>query len=164
MSEPDAPWPFTFDAAGFAIRRAEAADASAIADMIRGVVATSNAPDYPVDALLQVIAGYRKERIAAALRLGPILIAEGAEGLIGTAALARDRIEAVFVLPAWQGTGVGTALVSQVVEAARGRGVRVLRVLASLTATGFYRRLGFVTLGAPVGERIPMVPMAIRLD
>ena len=54
----------------------------------------------------------------------------------------------LFVAPAWQGTGIGRALVEAAIAHCRGRSPHgELRLNAARNAAGFYERLGF--------ERVP---------
>lgn len=68
---------------------------------------------------------------------------------IGTGRLLPDgHVGRMAVLPEWRGKGVGTALLSHLMEAARRRGTRELALNAQIAAIGFYERFGF----APHGE------------
>lgn len=62
---------------------------------------------------------------------------------------AGDRVELqdLFVDPSWMRRGIATALVIQVVEVLRARGVSRLEVTANPHALGFYRSVGFVDIG-----------------
>ncbi len=72
---------------------------------------------------------------------------------IGTARLLPDgHIGRVAVLRAARGTGVGVALMDELIRAARSRGMRRVELAAQTHAAGFYRRLGFVEEGAPFEE------------
>jgi GNAT superfamily N-acetyltransferase len=59
------------------------------------------------------------------------------------------RVNQLLVLPEYQGKGVGTACMRQVLDDAAGRRLPVrLKVLkVNRRASGFYRRLGFVDTG-----------------
>jgi len=59
------------------------------------------------------------------------------------------RVNQLLPLPEYQGRGIGTACTRQVLDDAAGRGLPVrLQVLkANGRAAGFYRRLGFQTMG-----------------
>jgi predicted GNAT family N-acyltransferase len=84
---------------------------------------------------------------------------------IGTGRLLPDgHIGRMAVLPQWRRKGVGTALVSRLLEAARGRGVDQLTLNAQTSAAGFYRRFGFVEAGAEFMEAgIPHITMTRAL-
>ncbi len=57
------------------------------------------------------------------------------------------RFRAMAVHPAWQGKGVGTALMRALRERARTEGVSTLWANGRDTAQGFYQRIGFHALG-----------------
>jgi predicted N-acetyltransferase YhbS len=64
----------------------------------------------------------------------------------------------VFVEPSLQRAGIGQRLMEAVQAAAQEAGVKVLRVPSSLTAEGFYRRLGFQVVGEQVeGEERTLI-------
>ncbi len=68
---------------------------------------------------------------------------------IGTARLLLDgRIGRMAVLQQWRRCGVGSAMLTQLIEIARQHGHHKITLSAQLTAAGFYQRHGFV----PVGE------------
>ena len=60
--------------------------------------------------------------------------------VLGTAC----ELDGLFVEPDLMRNGVGRALVDDVVERARARGVRRIDVIANPTAIGFYTNVGFV--------------------
>ena len=76
-------------------------------------------------------------------------IAEDREGwAIGCGRLLPDgHIGRMAVLPEWRGKGVGTALLSRLIESARQLGMSELALNAQTSAIGFYRRFGFVPDG-----------------
>ncbi len=92
---------------------------------------------------------------------GRLLVAEVEEvGVVGFAALGPDRnsgfpsytgeLWALYVLPAWQGQGVGRALFAETVRTllAQGHGRMLVWVLKeNPRGRGFYERLGGVLLG-----------------
>ena len=80
---------------------------------------------------------------------------------IGCARLLPDgHIGRMAVLAAWRGQGVGRALLTAVLEAAKARGHSVVRLSAQTHAAGFYAAEGFVAEGAGYEEAgIPHVAM-----
>lgn len=58
-----------------------------------------------------------------------------------------DRIDAVFVAPAFAGDGVASSLVRQFESRAQMRAVSELTIVSSLNAKGFYESLGYWDFG-----------------
>lgn len=68
---------------------------------------------------------------------------------VGTGRLLPDgHIGRMAVLRDWRGRGVGAAMLSTLMDAARARGDREVVLSAQVHALGFYRRFGFVPEGA----------------
>lgn len=64
---------------------------------------------------------------------------------IGTARLTpKGQLGRLAVLAPWRGTGVGQALVTMLLDVARGRGDKRVFLGAQKTATKFYEQLGFI--------------------
>lgn len=82
------------------------------------------------------------------------VLARGPDGsVIGTGRLLPDgHIGRLAVAPEWRGKGVGTALLSHLMEAARRRGTTNLALNAQKAAIGFYERLGFLPVGSEFME------------
>lgn len=94
------------------------------------------------------------------------LLATTIEGLpIGCARLLPDgHLGRMAVLPAWRGQGVGRALLTTAIRAAKNRGLAMLRLSAQSQAAAFYARAGFVTMGEEYEEAgIPHVAMQTDL-
>jgi GNAT superfamily N-acetyltransferase len=89
------------------------------------------------------------------LNEGRTYVAEEDGSVVGFAtwaAQAGDAIETIeledlFVDPGWRRRGIATALVSQVVDVLRPRGVRCLEVSANPHAERFYRTVDFIDCG-----------------
>jgi predicted GNAT family N-acyltransferase len=72
---------------------------------------------------------------------------------IGTGRLLPDgHIGRMAVLQAARGVGVGSAILTALMERARERGDRAVLLSAQIHAQGFYARHGFVAEGAPFME------------
>ena len=76
-------------------------------------------------------------------------LAYAADGrAVGTGRLLPDgHIGRMAVLMDWRGRGAGAALLKELMDLARRRGHRRARLNAQTSATGFYRRYGFETVG-----------------
>ncbi|MCB9749431.1 MAG: GNAT family N-acetyltransferase [Myxococcales bacterium] len=135
MSDPD----------DIVIRRASADDAPGIAAVhvasIRGLASVSYTPAQ-IDAWTQ---GKTPDRYRQALAGGEVMFAaaRGRE-IVGFSAWQGDEVRAVYVAPAWARRGVGRQLLAAVERDALARGVRALRLSASLNAAPFYAARGYV--------------------
>jgi predicted GNAT family N-acyltransferase len=80
---------------------------------------------------------------------------------VATGRLLPDgHIGRMAVLSAWRGAGLGGRVLERLVELARERGHREVRLHAQQHAKGFYRAHGFVSEGDPFDEAgIPHVTM-----
>ena len=63
--------------------------------------------------------------------------------IVGTIGLGGDKLRSLFVEPGLQGKGVGARLVAHLEAHARKAGVAELHLSSSITARGFYERLGY---------------------
>jgi predicted GNAT family N-acyltransferase len=85
-----------------------------------------------------------------ALCIHALAVHEG--NAIGTGRLLPDgHIGRMAVLKAWRGRGVGSSILTALIEAARKRGDRELVLSAQVSAIAFYRAHGFAIEG-PVYE------------
>ena len=68
------------------------------------------------------------------------------------------------VLKGWRGQGAGKAMLRQLIDAARERGLREVALSAQVQAVEFYRAEGFAPEGAVYEEAgIPHQAMRLRL-
>jgi N-acetylglutamate synthase-like GNAT family acetyltransferase len=75
-------------------------------------------------------------------------VATEGEIIVGFGVLNREtrQIEAVYASPETKGQGVGLKLLQKLEEQGRDLGFEALHLNASLNATGFYQRAGYVAL------------------
>ncbi len=126
-----------------AIRDATADDGPAISDLIRRTVRLSNAPDYPVEIVELIVANFTPDKVAQRLAERDMFVYAIDERIIGTVGLGGDRLRSLFVEPSAQRAGIGARLVSYLEAHALSVGVTELKLSSSLTARGFYERLGY---------------------
>jgi len=128
-----------------AIRTAELADHDEVQDVRRrsslsnqgdreNILANPDTLDYDPTPL-------REGRARVALRDGRII------GFATTAGDDQLELEALFVDPPSMRTGVGRALIEDLVENAKARGITRVNVTANHHALAFYEALGFVDDG-----------------
>lgn len=87
-----------------------------------------------------------------------VWVADAEGEIAGMVALSLQdgaEVEDFFVEPAFQGRGVGAALMAELVAAARVAGATALEVDADPNAEAIYARLGFTTFGRSPSGSIP---------
>ena len=85
------------------------------------------------------------------------------DSVVGFVSWAGIELRTLYVDPAYNGKGIGEALHHACDEDARAIGRRIIRVDSSLSARGFYQRLGYnvvrKTFILNAGIRIPALVM-----
>lgn len=125
------------------IRRACEEDAEAISRVILAALRGTNSPDYSPAVIERVARRFSPEAVRILLNCREVFVAIRQQIVVGTASLEGATVRSVFVAPEAQGAGIGRVLMSAVVTAACSQAVELLRVPSSVTAEGFYSRLGF---------------------
>jgi GNAT superfamily N-acetyltransferase len=125
------------------IRPASVADVAALSDLIRRTVRLSNAGDYAAPVVELIAANHAPGKVAQRLVERDVFVCLDGPRIIGTIGLGRDKLRSLFVEPGLQGKGIGARLVAHLEAHARAAGVVELRLASSITARGFYQRLGY---------------------
>ncbi|MGV0761664.1 GNAT family N-acetyltransferase [Tistrella mobilis] len=128
------------------IRQAGTGDAEAISAVILRALQETNAADYTPEIISAVAAGFSPEAITRHMAGRRVLVAVYADDVVGTASLDGAVVRSVFVSPDFQRRGIGMALMAAIEAFARAMASPRLLVPSSVTAEGFYARLGFVAL------------------
>ncbi len=129
------------------IRTFEPADATAVSQLIRRTMRESNSRDYPLDRLQPLIDYFSPEKVRRLSQERVCLVAEANGQLIGTAALEGTELVTFFVLPEYQGQGIGTRLLAAIEEQARTQAITHITVDASVTGVAFYAARGYLRTG-----------------
>src|SRR5687768_10289731 len=103
------------------IRRAEAADEAALAEIRRHAILALAGPALTRVQAEQWALGAAPDRIARALREHEVWVAVE-EAAIGWLEVDRDRVAALYVAPEWAGRGIGSALLAHAEAANLGAG------------------------------------------
>ncbi len=128
------------------IRKAVLADAEAISRVIIQTLKEVNTKDYSERVINAVITNFSAEQIAAKMKQRKIFVLMEKDHIIGTASLEGDLVRSVFVLPSKQGKKAGSLLMHYLEEVARKKNISCLTVSSSITAEGFYQKLGYSAL------------------
>ncbi|RBJ84304.1 GNAT family N-acetyltransferase [Pseudomonas sp. MWU12-2534b] len=126
------------------VRPALEADAARVSQVILAALLTSNAQDYPASVIERVQASFTTDSVRQLMQHRQMFVALVDGELRGTASLDGRAVRSVFVDPAYHGHGLGRQLMAAVEQAALDSGLTSLVVPSSVTAEGFYARLGFV--------------------
>ena len=125
------------------IRPAQSNDAKGISRVIVAALRETNAKDYSEEVIARVEQSFSPAAVSDLLSKRVVFVASKEGIIVGTASLDGQVVRTVFIDPAWQGHGIGRALMVEIANAAVGRGVATLTVPSSVTAEPFYAKLGF---------------------
>lgn len=125
------------------IRAACLDDAAAISTLVQRTVRISNGKDYPANSIELIVANFAADKVGERMAERDVFVCEQGDRVVGTIALGGDRLRTLFVDPDLQHTGIGARLVDHLEAHARKAGVRELTLSSSLTARGFYERMGY---------------------
>jgi GNAT superfamily N-acetyltransferase len=128
------------------IRRATALDADDISRVVIRALRMTNAQHYPAHVIDAAVANFAPDRVAERLICRHTFVATANGAVVGTASLDGSMIRSVFVAPEFQDQGIGRRLMDSVEELALAHSVAKVSVPSSVSAQGFYERLGFVTV------------------
>ncbi|GEP58695.1 GNAT family N-acetyltransferase [Reyranella soli] len=125
------------------IRSAGPDDTAAISALVQRTVRISNGKDYQAQAIELIVANFAADKVGQRMAERDVFVCQQGDRVVGTIALGGDRLRSLFVDPELQQVGVGARLVAHLEAHARKVGVRELSLSSSLTARGFYERLGY---------------------
>ena len=127
------------------LRSAVPADTSAIALLVQETI-SSIYPRYYPDGIVDAFARmHSHDAISTDVAAGRVTVAEMAGKIIGTGTVDGNHISRLFVLPAFQGRGVGSALLDRL-EGEVARACDVAVVESSLPACSLYEHRGYQTV------------------
>jgi len=150
------------------LRLAKASESEALTDLAMRAKASWGYSQTFMDACRAELTVTPK-RIAAWM----VWVAQAEQKIRGMIALSlrngsdHAELEHFFVDPDWHARGIGTALMTTLLESCRLRGVKVVGLDADPNAEQIYARLGFATVGRSPSRSIPgrMLPrMELRFD
>jgi predicted N-acetyltransferase YhbS len=125
------------------IRLATTEDAAAISDLILRALHEVNIRDYGPDLIADQSKNWTVDGVVAKMENRVTYVAIDDNDIVGTAGFDGQQARTVFVRPDRHNLGVGSLLMQAVEALAIERGLDQLALLSSITAQGFYRRLGY---------------------
>lgn len=132
------------------IRRFTNEDAEAVSALIRKTVGISNRRDYPEDVIDALIELETPEHVQERAGWTHFYVAQEGDSIIGCGAIGpywgkedESSLFTIFVLPEYQGKGVGRAIVDTLEKDEFFQRAKRIEIPASITGVPFYRKLGY---------------------
>ena len=132
------------------IRRFQDADADALADVIAYTLRTTNSKDYSPEYIENDISFLKAENLIDRSKWMHIYVVCEDEKLIGCGAIGpfwgrkgESSIFTVFVLPEFQGKGIGRKIFETLEQDEFFLRARRIEIPASITSVDFYRKMGY---------------------
>jgi GNAT superfamily N-acetyltransferase len=125
------------------IRAFEPSDAQQVAALIQKALREVNSADYPAEVITWLCDHFSPEMLCELMARRDVLVAVVDGVAVGTASIEEDVAYTVFVDPRYHGRGIGTRLMQEIEGLATALGYCAIRVPASVSAVGFYTKLGY---------------------
>ncbi len=132
------------------IRPFEETDAREVSDLIVRTLRVSNTRDYPPEQMEELVTRMQPEDILGRASWTHFYVAVEDEAIIGCGAIGpywdkadESSLFTIFVLPEWQGKGVGRRIVETLEADEYALRARRIEIPASITGLPFYKRLGY---------------------
>lgn len=132
------------------IRRFQDADADALADVIAYTLRTTNSKDYSPEYIENDISFLKAENLIDRSKWMHIYVVCEDEKIIGCGAIGpfwgrkdESSIFTVFVLPEFQGKGIGRKIFETLEQDEFFLRARRIEIPASITSVDFYRKMGY---------------------
>ena len=132
------------------IRQFEERDAQAVSDLIITTLRVSNTRDYPAELMEELILRQQPADVLTRASWTHFYVVEDGETIIGCGAIGPywDSLEesslfTIFVLPEWQGKGVGRRIVETLEQDEFALRAKRIEIPASITGLSFYQKMGY---------------------
>lgn len=132
------------------IRRFIPSDAAPVSALIARTLRISNAVDYAPGEIEDLVARMQPDFILQRAAWTHFYVAEENDTIIGCGAIGpywdredESSLFTIFVLPEWQGRGVGRRIVETLERDEFALRAKRIEIPASVTGLAFYRKLGY---------------------
>jgi GNAT superfamily N-acetyltransferase len=125
------------------VRQGCLSDLATVRDLIHSTIDFSYAAVYPPRAVLFFKKFHSEKNILQRYRDGGVVVAEREGRILGTGSLAGAEILGVFVLPEFQGQGLGGMIMNALEQKALASGAGEVELSISLPSRAFYENLGY---------------------
>lgn len=128
------------------IRTFKERDLAAIRNLIDETVNACYSDDYCAEAMQFFKEWHDSQKILNHAKEGYTIILEKNNQVIGTGTIIGTEVVRVFVSPVFQKHGCGRLIMNELEEKAVSKGIKVIKLDASMPSKKFYDSLGYVTL------------------
>lgn len=128
-------------------------DIPAVSALIQNTVLVSNSADYDLEVIGALLENFSPRRLRALSARRRMFVYLRGGRICGVIGLEGEAVCNLFVAPDAQGRGVGQELLEHIEALARESSLPGLSLDSSLTAVGFYRRLGYRETGERASGR-----------
>jgi len=125
------------------IRIFEESDADHVSHVIRVSMMKTNINDYPLSILKPLHDYFTPSKVKILANERYCLIAEVNGDIVGTGAIEHNELKTIFVLPKYQGLGIGKQLIYGLEKYAISKQIKNIKVPASISGIGFYEKVGY---------------------
>ena len=129
------------------IRKFRKKDIFQIPSLIRRAIVERDNKNYTKDQIESSASYYGAEKFLEDFSNKTVYVCVDDGKIVGTGTLHKDEIMACFILPEYQGKGIGRELVGILENEAKLKGLLNVWLVAVLSAVGFYEGLGYVKIG-----------------
>ena len=148
------------------LRKALPKDAPGIWNVRVSAIRGINEPRYPQEDLIKWAPKVMPEGFTKAVENNEWYVVTDHDLIIATGYVDVDkkRLEALFVLPEYQGQGIAKLMINHLHNIAKTHGLSEINLDATLNAEGFYSRHGYVKIRdsvhiSPLGVSFPSAAM-----
>lgn len=130
------------------IRPAVVSEAQAIIDLHSDTVRRVNSADYSPEQIGRWIGKRRVEITEAMIQQGQYWVCVDETGkLLGVGNLSENEIKGLYIHADYLCEGIGSALLARMEQELRARGMLESQIDSTVTAAGFYCKMGYVEIG-----------------
>lgn len=125
------------------IRKFRPEDAKAVSDIIKDNLLNLNSKDPTEEIINPIHQQFTPRFLLSMSNKRKMYVALHDDMIVGTASIDHDTIYTVFVALQYHGKGIDKALVSLLEEIAANNGLRLVKLVAGVTAQKLFEKLGY---------------------
>lgn len=128
------------------IRSFRKEDAEKVSKLICKTLKEVNIKDYPKGVIDKLCQKYSTQGVEKLSQERDFFVLLDNSKIVGVGSLYRNIVYTVFIDPDVHGKGLGTKIMKYFEETIKQRGFQTVELPSSLTASGFYKKLGYTKI------------------